>query len=341
MSQDHYEILGVARGASAAEIKKAFRTKAKQHHPDKGGEAQTFKKINEAYEVLSDPQKKAQYDQFGSVGGAGAGMGGGFSAEDFAGGFGDVFSQFFNQSSRSRSTTGADLEAAVSLSLAESLRGVTKTIRATRYEKCDSCQGQGGSGVESCSTCGGSGQQTTHLRTPFGTVAQQSTCRDCQGEGKKIKDPCRYCSGEGRVEKTTSIKVEIPPGVNDGESIRLRHQGEAGRRGGASGDLYVVIHLLADSDFQRRGMDLMSDFEVSVFEAILGGEFSVPTFWGKGTITLPENTADKQVFRLRGEGVRRGEQRGDHLIRVIHKFPRKISAQLKKHLEDCQSNSKF
>lgn len=348
MSQDYYKVLGVDSKASKADIKKAFRAKAKEHHPDKGGEEAEFKKINEAYEVLSDDQKKSQYDQFGSAGPgfAGGGGGGGAGGFDFGGmggdfgGFGDVFSSFFGgaqggggQRRRSSKTRGSDLEVEVELSFEESLKGATKIFSSKNYEPCEKCDANGGEGKKTCGTCHGSGTVSQKFQTPFGTVAQQGVCQSCQGEGSGFEKTCSSCHGEGRVEKKTKIEIEIPAGINHGESLRLSGKGEAGRRGGSRGDLYVHLRVHPSREFERQGLDLHSVLKISVFEALLGCKQDIKTFWGKVKMTIPELTHDREVLRLAGKGVRRSGQLGDHLVHVEYVMPKKITPEMQELLK--------
>lgn len=344
MSTNYYDILGVSKGADAAEIKKAYRSKAKQHHPDKGGDEAEFKKINEAYEVLSDTQKKAQYDQFGSAGpgfgggGQGGFGGGGFNASNFDG-FEDIFSSFFGGSSqgggRGRAAKGSDLEVEVELMFEESLHGVTKHFPAHKYQACDSCDGKGGTGQKSCGGCGGSGQQTQAFQTPFGRVQQQVTCQTCKGAGTQFETTCDKCHGEGRFEGKTKVEVKIPAGVEDTTTLRLRGKGDAGPKGGQDGDLYVHVRVKASRVFTRQGLDLVTTLSLSVSEALLGGVHAVETFWGNVDLTVPEKTRDGALLRLKEEGVKYQGQQGDHLVRIEYVMPKKISKKLKGLLEQA------
>jgi len=346
MAEDLYKVLGVSKNASESEIKKAYRKQAKEHHPDKGGDEAKFKKVNEAYETLSDKTKRAQYDQFGATSSNGgmngaSGFGGGqgfsgFSASDF-GGFEDVFSNFLGgggrTKSRSSQTRGADLEVEVGLSFDESIRGTKKTFSSRNYETCSACNGKGGEGKKTCSTCGGVGSVSQKFQTPFGVVAQQVTCPTCEGEGSSFDKVCSKCKGEGRVEDKRKIEIDIPSGVEDGTTLRLSGKGEVGRRGGTRGDLYVHIRVETSTKFERRGLDLVSILKIPVFDAISGGVFEVSTFWGKVDLRVPEGTKDGQLLRVKGKGVKIGTRVGDHLVRVQHEMPKKISTKLKEILE--------
>lgn len=348
MSDDYYKLLGVEKSASKEEIKKAYRSKAKQHHPDKGGDEATFKKINEAYKVLSDDQKKSHYDQFGSAGpqggfGSGGFGGGGFSSADFNAqnfsGFEDIFSSFFGggmsgeRTAQSRQQKGSDLEVEVLLDFGESIKGVSKTFPARRFEPCAKCDSKGGDGEENCATCHGSGRITQQFQTPFGNVSQQASCATCHGTGKTFKNLCDKCHGEGRVEAKTNIDIKIPAGIENGTTLRFRGKGDAGKNGGATGDLYVHVRVKSSSKFERRGFDLVSDLEISIFAGITGGEFSVETFWGKVDLTVPEKTPDGQLLRIKGKGIKRDGQVGDHLVRIKHVMPKKVTKEMKAVLE--------
>jgi molecular chaperone DnaJ len=346
MSQDYYQILGVSKQASKADIKKAFRAKAREHHPDKGGDAEKFKTINQAYEVLSDDQKRAQYDQFGAAGagnfgGAGGfggfGESGGFSAQDF-GGFEDLFSNFFgggarHQSSGNNSTAGSDLEVEALLTFEESIRGVKKGFKSRHYESCEDCDARGGSGQKNCETCQGHGFFAQQIQTPFGTVQQKRTCSRCHGTGKVFESICQTCTGEGRVEKKSTITVDIPAGIENGTTLRVRGQGDAGKNRGPRGDLYVHVQVQESKKFQRRGSDLISTLKISVFEAILGGDFEVETFWGPVNLKVPENTRDGQMLRIRGKGIQGKNIAGDHLVEIEYLMPKKITKEMREMME--------
>lgn len=348
---DYYDLLGVKKGASKSELKKAYRAKAKEHHPDKGGDEKKFKEINNAYETLSDDGKRANYDQFGEAGanmggGAGgfggfSGQGGGFSSQDF-GGFEDVFSSFFGGGGggfgggqqRQQRTRGSDLEVEVELDFSEAIKGTKKSFSASRYEDCDACDAKGGTGSKTCGTCQGTGSVNQQFQTPLGTVQQRTACPTCKGEGKTFEEVCSKCSGEGRVEKKTNIEVEIPAGVDHGTTLRLRGKGDAGRRGSEAGDLYVHVRVRGSKDFDRRGLDLVNVLKVSVFEAVIGGTFEVKTFWGKVDLDVPENTRDGQVLRIKGKGVKSSGRVGDHLVKIEYVMPKKITDKMRKALED-------
>lgn len=342
MKNDPYSVLGVSKTASAADIKKAYRDAAKKHHPDKGGNPEEFKKINEAYETVGDAKKRANYDQFGSAGGAGTGgFGGGYDASgfDFGGDMGDIFSSFFGggASTGGRSgrvnTRGADLEVEVVLDFDDALNGVTKKFSSTQFIHCDTCKGKGGSGQKTCSTCSGSGRVSQQVRTPFGVVQNQAVCPDCEGTGKTFDSKCSDCSGEGRVRKAKKITIDIPEGVQTGETLRVHGEGEAGRRGGTSGDLFVHIQVRSSRKFERHGMDIVSELKLSPWDALLGGKFKVDTFWGKIEFEVLECTKDGTLMKIRGKGVKRDGRQGDHLVRIVHDMPKKLSKKEREALE--------
>ncbi len=353
MAEDFYKVLGVDKKATKADIKKAYRKKAQEHHPDKGGKEADFKKVNEAYETLSDDSKRAHYDQFGSAGpqfgGGGAsgfsgfsgfGNGGGFSSADF-GGMEDIFSSFFGGGggrSQKKNTRGGDLEVEVEISFAESVEGTKKIFHATQYQPCEKCHSKGGEGKKKCAQCNGTGRVTQRMQTPFGAIAQQTTCPACGGEGEDFEKICSHCRGEGRVETKTKIEVAIPSGVENGTTLRMSGKGEAGRRGGSAGDLYVHIRVGTSSKFERRGLDLYSSLKISVFDALLGGKFKVETFWGKVALHVPENTKDRQLLRIKGKGIQSSGKVGDHIVRIEYEMPKKITSKMRASLEQLKKD---
>ena len=341
MADDFYKVLGVDKKATKADIKKAYRKKAQEHHPDKGGKEAEFKKVNEAYENLSDDSKRSQYDQFGSAGpqfGGGGGGGGfqtgGFSASDF-GGVEDVFSSFFGGSSRSqkKTTRGSDLEVEVDITFNEAVEGTKKVFHSSHYQTCVDCHAKGGEGKKKCDQCNGTGRVTQRVQTPFGAIAQQTACPTCGGEGHSFEKSCSHCKGEGRLEKRTKIEVAIPSGSENGTTLRMSGKGEAGRRGGPNGDLYVHIRVGESSKFERHGLDLYSALKISVFDALLGGKFKVETFWGKVELKVPESTKDGQMLRIKGKGIQSGGRVGDHIVRVVYEMPKKITSKMREALE--------
>ncbi|HEX7044835.1 MAG TPA: molecular chaperone DnaJ [Burkholderiales bacterium] len=329
---DYYETLGVARNASEAEITKAFRRLAMKYHPDRNPNDKTaeqrFKEVKEAYEVLSDPQKRAAYDQFGHAGvdPAAAAAGGGFygaGAANFADIFGDVFGDIFGTGRRANQPhRGADLRYSLELSLEEAVHGTEVKIRVPTSDTCDTCGGTGarpGTTPAVCRTCGGQGQ--VRMQQGFFSITQ--TCPTCRGAGSRITSPCPTCRGEGRVERTKTLSVKVPAGVDDGDMIRLAGEGEAGERGGPRGDLFVQVRLKPHPIFKREGDDLYCEMPLSFATAVLGGELEAPTLDGPTLIKIPPGTQSEKTFRLRGKGVRnvRSGRVGDLYCRVSIETP--------------------
>lgn len=340
--RDYYEVLGVERSASEAELKKAYRRMAMKYHPDRNPDnadaEEHFKEAKEAYEVLSDAQKRAAYDQFGHDGvnqSAGGGGAGGFS--DI---FGDVFNDIFGGGGGGRQNfRGADLRYHLDLSLEEAVAGTTQKIRIPVNVECKTCDGTGakkGTQPVTCTTCGGHGQ----VRIQQGFFSVQQTCPHCRGTGKQIKDPCTDCHGEGVVQEQKTLSVKVPAGVDTGDRIRLAGEGEPGQGGAAPGDLYVEVQVKRHDVFTRDGTNLFCDVPISFVNATLGGDLEVPTLEGKATLKIPEGTQTGQQFRLRGKGVQsvRGGGVGDLLCRVIVETPVKLSKEQKALLEQFQAS---
>jgi molecular chaperone DnaJ len=335
--RDYYEVLGVSRQASADELKKAYRKLARQYHPDanpdnKKHAEEKFKEIAEAYEVLSDPEKRAGYDRFGHAGADGQGFGGfgGFSG-DF-GGLGDIFDMFFGGGGRSRRgpEKGADLRVDMEIAFEEAAFGLEKDIKVPRHEDCGTCGGTGaapGTKAQTCSACNGSGQIQYAQSTPFGRVVQSRTCDRCRGAGKVIEKPCATCHGAGQVRKTRNIHVRIPAGVDNGTRLRVSGEGESGMRGGPRGDLYVYIYVKPHKIFRREGNDVVVEINLSFAQAALGDEVDVDTLDGKASLKIPEGTQSGAVFRMRGKGVPHlgGHGRGDQHVVVRVVTPTKLS----------------
>ncbi|MCZ7565092.1 MAG: molecular chaperone DnaJ [Burkholderiales bacterium] len=345
--RDYYEVLGVNRDADDEAIKKAFRKLAMKHHPDRNHgnpEAESlFKEAKEAYEILSDAQKRAAYDRFGHAGvdpsaGAGAGFGGrGF--ENFADAFGDIFSDIFG-GGRGRSSVhrGADLRYNLEITLEQAARGTETKIRIPTAETCAACSGSGaktGTKSQTCPTCEGHGQ----VRMQQGFFSIQQTCPRCHGSGKYIADPCATCDGAGRVKAHKTLSVRIPPGVDEGDRIRLAGEGEPGARGGAAGDLYVQIHVRPHPVFTREHDDLHCEMPVSFVTAALGGEIEIPTLDGSAKIKIPTETQSGKVFRLRGKGVKgvRSSGPGDLFCHVMIETPVNLTARQKELLREFES----
>jgi molecular chaperone DnaJ len=349
-SKDYYELLGLEKGASDDEIKRAFRKLAVKYHPDRNqGNAEAeekFKEINEAYQVLSDPEKKARYDQFGSAAfdGSGGFSGGGFGGFDGfdMGGFGDIFESFFGgggSSRRNGPVRGNDIEYTVTLTFEEAVFGVEKEISVTRSENCEHCHGNGaepGTSAKTCPTCNGSGQVRVQRQTPLGSFVSTSTCDTCRGTGKIIEKPCSECRGKGNVRKTRKIKVNIPAGVDTGNVMPLRGQGEHGLRGGSPGDLYVRINVTPSKVFTRKGNDVYIDAHISMAKAALGTEIAVATVDGNVKYSVPAGTQSGTMFRLKGKGIQRvnSSGKGDQYVKVIVDIPKSLNKEQKEALCD-------
>lgn len=344
--RDYYEVLGVSRNATSDEIKKAYRKLARKYHPDanpgdKDAEAK-FKEISEAYVVLSDPEKRAGYDRFGHAGADGQGFGGFEGFGDF-GGLGDIFEMFFGGGGRTRRRTGPergqDIRTDMEISLEEAAFGLEREVKVPRVETCGTCGGSGaaaGSKPKTCLACAGTGQVQFTQSTPFGRIVQSRTCDRCRGTGQVIEKPCPTCRGAGSVRKTRSIKVKVPPGVDNGSRLRLAGEGEAGTRGGPPGDLYVYIHVKQHKLFRREGDDLICEIPLSFVQAALGDEIDVPTLEGKEKLKIPEGTQPGTVFRIRGKGIPHlnGFGRGDQHVRIKVMIPGKLSEKQKELLRE-------
>ncbi|MBD7894378.1 molecular chaperone DnaJ [Limosilactobacillus sp. Sa3CUN2] len=349
--ESYYDILGVKKDASEKEINRAYRKLAAKYHPDinhEPGAEEKFKKINEAHEVLSDPQKRAQYDQFGSAGpNAGAGGGfGGFGGQqgygDFAGGdFGDIFSQFFGGGGRRQADPtaprqGRDLQYSMTLDFMDAVFGKTTTIKYERDTQCDVCHGTGakrGKSPETCSRCHGSGAVFTVRRTPLGNIQTQTTCPECHGTGKIIKpeDQCTKCHGTGHVHERHELEVKVPAGIDDGQQMRLEHQGDAGENGGPYGDLYIVFRVTPSREFRRDGSTIYVDQDISFAQAALGDEVKVKTVHGDVNLKIPAGTQSETNFRLRGKGVPHlnGNGNGDEHVTVHVHTPKSLNKRQK------------
>ncbi len=332
--RDYYEVLGIKKNASNDEIKKSYRRLAMKHHPDRSTDdsdaERKFKEAKEAYEVLSDADKRAAYDQFGHDGIRGGPAGGGFGAEGFGDIFGDVFGDIFGGGRRARSQVfrGADLGYELRLDLEQAVRGDSVTIEVPTQVTCEEC---GGSGAEKgttpvqCATCGGNGQ----VRMQQGFFSIQQTCPACKGAGTVITNSCNHCHGRGRVSKTKKLLVKVPEGVENGDRIRLSGEGEAGRNGGPPGDLYVEIRLSPHKIFQRDGADLSCEVPISFATAALGGEVELPTLDGHVSLKIPAGTQSGKNFRLRGKGVTtvRDRKKGDLFVRTAVETPINLTAE--------------
>jgi molecular chaperone DnaJ len=350
--KDYYEVLGVERNASEADLKKAYRRLAMKHHPDRNPDDKqaeaAFKEAKEAYEVLNDQQKRAAYDQFGHAGvdpsmGAGGGFGGG-GAGNFSDIFGDVFGDIFGGGGGGRRGgsnvfRGADLRYSLELSLEDAVRGTEVKIRVPTMVTCETCNGSGakaGSTPTTCTTCGGHGQ----VRMQQGFFSVQQTCPTCHGQGKTISDPCGSCHGQGRVKHTKTLSVKVPAGVDEGDQIRLAGEGEAGENGGPAGDLYVQMRLKPHDIFQRDGDNLYCEMPVSFATATMGGEVEIPTLDGRANIKIPAGTQSEKMFRLRGKGVKnvRHGHVGDLYCKASIETPVNLTTKQKELLEEFNNS---
>jgi molecular chaperone DnaJ len=359
--RDYYEVLGVAKGASDDEIKKAYRKQAKKYHPDlnpdnKASEA-SFKEVSEAYEILSDSTKKARYDQYGHAGvdpsygagqgGAGFGGFGGFGGSDF-GDLGDIFSDFFGGGFGGRTNNsnaprrGRDIHINLTISLHEACKGVKKTVEISVNESCEDCSGSGakkGTNASTCPDCAGHGQVRVQQRTPFGNIATTRTCTRCNGKGKVIDTPCPSCSGSGIKRKNKKVEIAIPAGIDDGQTLQIRQQGDSGTNGGGKGDLNVTITVRPDILFTRKGYDIWCDIPITFAQAVLGDEITVPTIDGKVKYQIKPETQPGTVFRLKGKGVQHLHSRakGDQYVQVQIEVPTELSKQQKDALKNFES----
>ncbi|HZK24169.1 MAG TPA: molecular chaperone DnaJ [Oscillospiraceae bacterium] len=347
--RDYYEVLGVSTEASAEEIKKAYRSLARKYHPDVNRDDQDaekkFKEAKEAFDVLSDPQRRQQYDQYGHAAEEGGFGTGGFGQGDFSGfgGFEDIFDQFFGGAARTRRPTGPqrgnDLRYDLEITLEEAALGKEAKINIPRAETCDTCGGSGakpGTQPETCSHCHGTGQQQVTRNTAFGRFVSVQACVACGGTGTIIKERCLDCQGNGRVQRERKIDIKIPAGVETGSRLRVANEGEAGTRGGPPGDLYVVLHVRPHKLFDRQGDDIIIEVPISFAQATLGTELEVPTITGKARVKIPEGTQTGTSFRLRGKGIPhlRGYGQGDQHVKVVVKIPKKLSSKQKELLRE-------
>jgi molecular chaperone DnaJ len=358
--RDYYEVLGVARGASEDEIKKAYRKLALQHHPDRNpgdkSAEQKFKEATEAYEVLRDPQKRARYDQFGheaATGAPGGGRGVDFSGFDLAdalrafmrdfggdlGGLDELFGGAAGGARRAGADRGDDLQVRLKLTLEEIASGVQKKIRVRHLRACETCGGKGGSGEQTCAQCKGAGRVRHVQQSIFGQFVNVATCPACGGAGKTLREPCKTCHGDGRVSHTDTIAVDVPPGVGNGNFIPLRGMGDAGPRGGPAGDLIVLIEEQPHRIFEREGRDLHIDVPVHFATAVLGGKAETPSLDGEALLVdVPAGTSSGSVLRVRGRGLPglRGGGRGDLLVRVVIWVPDRVSGEDRKLIEELR-----
>lgn len=367
MAKDYYKILGVDKNASVDDIKKAFKKLAMQHHPDRqGGDEKKFKEINEAYQVLGDAEKRKRYDQFGSDFEQQGGFGGGVNWEDFmrsargqsggdfsfnfgGGDLGDIFGEMFGfgaasaRHGRASASRGRDIQVDVEIDFKSAAFGVEREISLRKQEKCDVCKGEGaepGSAVETCHTCKGKGQITQVQRTFLGSMQTVATCPDCRGRGKRASKKCKHCGGDGILAKTSNIKLKIPAGIDEGQSIRLTGHGEAAPHGGQSGDLYARVHVHPQSGMAREGYNIYTEAEVSYPQAVLGDKIEIDTLDGQVKLVIPEGTESGQLIRLRDKGVPHleGRGRGDQYVKIKIRVPKRLNREARKKLDELRSD---
>ena len=357
MAEDLYGVLGVSKSASDSELKSAYRKLARKYHPDVNKEAgaeDQFKKIQKAYDVLSNPQKRAQYDQFGvtddSPGGSSGfgGFGGGAGFEGFSDSFEDLFDSFFggggggrSRQQRSGARQGEDLRYDLDITLEEAAKGISKNIEVFHLEKCSPCSGSGaepGTSKSTCRQCNGAGQVKTMQRTMLGTFSQVSTCPACNGAGTVISTPCKNCRGKGVEKKKKTLSVDIPAGVEKGSKMRVSGEGNHGEGGGPAGDLYIFINVKDHAHFVREENDVYLDIEIPITAALLGTEITVPTLSGSAKLKVPAGTQSHTLFKLKGKGVPylRGFGSGDQFVRVLINIPKKLSSKEKDIIKELQ-----
>ena len=358
--RDYYEVLGVQKGATDDEIKKAYRQSAKKYHPDlHPGDADCeakFKEVNEAYEVLSDKDKKARYDQFGHAGvdpnyGAGAGSYGSPFGQDID--FGDIFSSVFDgfggfsgrrSANPNAPRRGTDVEATVYISFEEAAMGCKKTVEYQAVSTCTECNGTGakkGTTVKTCPTCSGRGQVTVNQRTPFGVVQTTRACDTCKGQGKIVEQPCPKCNGQGRVRRKKSVEINIPAGISDEQVLNVSGHGNSGSNGGPAGDLHVYVGVRPHAVFERRGDDVWCELPITFAQAALGAEVVVPTLYGKVSYQIHEGTQPNDVFKLKGKGVQHlhSKSKGDQFVKIVIEVPKNLNTKQKELIKEFDSAS--
>ncbi len=357
--RDYYETLGVNKGVSDDELKKAYRNEAKKYHPDLNPDnkeaEKKFKEVNEAYEVLSDSQKRQRYDQFGhagvdpnyGAGGGAGGFGGGFGGGFDFGDLGDIFEGFFGGGSSRRANPNAprrgnDLHTSCTISFFEACKGVKKEVDIGKLDVCPDCNGTGaqaGTHAQTCPECNGAGQVRVTQRTPLGAISTSKTCTRCSGKGKIITNPCTKCSGNGRIRKTKTIEIAIPAGIDDGQTLSVRGQGDSGINGGPAGDLNLTINVRPDTLFKRDGYDIWCEIPLTYMQAVFGDELIVPTIDGKVKYNIPEGTQPGTVFRLKNKGVQRlnGRGTGDQFVEVTVEVPKGLNKSQKDALRTFEN----
>lgn len=357
-----YDVLGVNKSSSEDEIKKAFRKAAHKYHPDKeGGNEAKFKEINEAYQILSNKEKRAQYDQFGQTfNGASGGPGGGFGSQGFdfsqfkqqaqnggfdfnfgGGGFSDIFEEMYGK--KSNKTRGRDIQVKTRITFMEMVKGITKKIELYKSITCDSCNGIGGNKNSKeiiCEKCKGSGSVQKVMRTMLGNFAQTVICSDCNGKGKSYEEQCSDCEGRGKIDKNVVENIDIPAGINSGQTILVNGRGEAGENGGPAGDLLIIVEVINDNKFIREENNINSESHISFSQATLGGKVDVETVEGLVTIKIPAGTQSNEIFRIRNKGIPRLQRmgRGDHMVTIVVDIPTKLNRIQKKIIEELSKN---
>lgn len=351
MSKDYYNTLGVDRSASPAEIKKAFHRLAHQHHPDKAnGDEKKFKEANEAYQVLGNEERRKKYDQFGSAAFQGGAEGfSGFDSNnvnmdfgdlgDMFGNMGDIFGFGGRRASSTRNRRGSDIQTVLSLDFKEAAFGVEKDISLNKVIRCEHCEGRGaepGAKIDTCGNCNGAGKVSRMQQTILGSIQTESVCQSCQGEGRTFSKKCIKCHGNGIIKDIVRLKIKIPAGINEGETVRLSGQGEAAPLGGQAGNLYIRVRINKDNNFVREGYDIRSKADLSISQASLGDKIDILTIDGNVKLKIPEGTQPGTIFRLRSKGIPKlqGRGRGDHLVEVKVRIPKTLNKAQKKALED-------
>jgi molecular chaperone DnaJ len=366
MPKDYYSVLGVQKGASEEDIKKAYRKAAHQHHPDKGGDQEKFKEVNEAYQVLGNREKKQQYDQYGQTfedAGRNGGGAGGFGGNPFGnqgfdvnfedlGGFGDIFSQFFGGGGGGRSRTsarernrGSDLQIDMLISFKEMVFGAKREVSLNRNRTCTRCKGnlaEPGTKIVTCGTCKGSGVVRQQVRTILGTMVQEAECSDCHGEGKKAEAKCKECHGEGRTRQLETLVIKIPAGIENGTRIRIAGEGDAPKFGGSVGDLYIAVSVKEDKQFARQGFNIHTETHVPFVTAVLGGITNVNTVDGETEFEIPKGTQPGAEFRIIEKGIKHGatDRRGDQILKVLVDVPKKVSKRQEELLREFEEAGK-
>ncbi len=361
MAQDYYEVLGVDKGADEGEIKKAYRKLALKYHPDRAPESkkkeyeEKFKEISQAYRILSDKEKKAQYDQFGQTFEGQTPFGQGFSQQDFHSfydafggedifedlGFNRIFEEIFGRGTRATAQAGDDISIDIEIGLEDAYNGLEKEIDLRKLVTCSKCQGKGGKKLKKCSVCQGSGYQQTQSRSIFGYFIQQRPCSQCQGRGEIPEEECHYCRGQGRIKEDKKIKVTIPQGIEDGQILRLSGQGQAGKHGRQSGDLFVNIHIKDHKYFKRQQDNLFYELVINFTQASLGDKIGIPAIDGEVNLKIPSGTQSGELIELKGKGMPRlyGRGKGDMIVRVQVEVPKKLSRQQKKLVQELSKTN--